>query len=83
MILMNYFYYFSVRPEKPVIRILETGESVEGYLGPYQIGSSLSLVCQVNGGKYFQFFVHERIVRYIRMLIIYLLFYVTKNALKI
>ena len=41
-----------MRPEKPVIRILETGDSVEGYLGPYQIGTSLSLVCQVNGGKW-------------------------------
>ena len=45
------FLFFSVRPEKPVIKMMETGESVEGYLGPYQIGSSLSLVCQVNGGK--------------------------------
>ena len=40
-----------MRPEKPIIKVLETGESVEGYLGPYQIGTSLSLVCQVNGGK--------------------------------
>lgn len=45
------FLFFLVRPEKPVIKMMETGESVEGYLGPYQIGSSLSLVCQVNGGK--------------------------------
>ena len=48
---ISYFLFFSVRPEKPVIKMMETGESVEGYLGPYQIGSSLSLVCQVNGGK--------------------------------
>ena len=40
-----------MRPDKPIIKVLETGESVEGYLGPYQIGTSLSLVCQVNGGK--------------------------------
>ena len=45
------FTSFSVRPDKPIIKILETEESVEGYLGPYQIGTSLSLVCQVNGGK--------------------------------
>ena len=45
------FTSFTVRPDKPIIKILETGESVEGYLGPYQIGTSLSLVCQVNGGK--------------------------------
>ena len=49
--LINFHFYFLVRPEKPVIKMMETGESVEGYLGPYQIGSSLSLVCQVNGGK--------------------------------
>ena len=50
-VLIEYFFHLSVRPEKPIIKVFETGESVEGYLGPYQIGTSLSLVCQVNGGK--------------------------------
>ena len=52
-----------MRPEKPIIKVLETGESVEGYLGPYQIGTSLSLVCQVNGGKLLFF---NKIRSYIR-----------------
>ena len=34
-----------------MIRLADTGHSVEGYLGPYQIGTQLTLVCQVNGGK--------------------------------
>ena len=34
-----------------MIRLADTGHSVEGYLGPYQIGTKLALVCQVNGGK--------------------------------
>ena len=46
--------FFAVPPSKPVILLAGTGslgQSVEGYLGPYQIGTRLSLVCQVNGGK--------------------------------
>ena len=48
--------FLLVPPSKPVIRLAAGGsvlghESVEGYLGPYQIGTRLSLVCQVNGGK--------------------------------
>nr|XP_040583949.1 nephrin-like isoform X1 [Lepeophtheirus salmonis] len=30
---------------------MDTGEIVKGYLGPFQIGSRLSLNCQVKGGK--------------------------------
>ena len=48
------FFSISVRPEKPVIKILQSGKAVDlekQYLGPYQIGTSLSLVCQVDGGK--------------------------------
>ena len=45
------FLFFPVPPSKPVIRLADGGQSVEGYLGPYQIGTRLALVCQVNGGK--------------------------------
>ena len=44
--------FFAVPPSKPVIRLGDSsGQSVEGYLGPYQIGTRLVLSCQVNGGK--------------------------------
>ena len=43
--------FFPVPPSKPLIRIYETGEIVQGYLGPYQIGTKLTLLCQVIGGK--------------------------------
>ena len=49
---MSLFYFFAVPPSKPVIRLGDSsGQSVEGYLGPYQIGTRLVLSCQVNGGK--------------------------------
>ena len=44
-------FSIAVPPSKPVIRLADTGHSVEGYLGPYQIGTKLALVCQVNVGK--------------------------------
>ncbi|XP_059088050.1 neural cell adhesion molecule 2-like [Tigriopus californicus] len=40
-----------VRPQKPLIRNFDSGDIVQGYLGPYQIGTRLSLLCQVIGGK--------------------------------
>ncbi len=60
----NCFLFFAVPPSKPAIRLADTGQSVEGYLGPYQIGTRLSLVCQVNGGKNnFPFFGPKEIER--------------------
>ncbi len=42
----------SVRPSKPVIRLADNGDPVlNSYLGPFQIGTRLALVCEVRGGE--------------------------------
>ena len=43
--------FFSVPPSKPKIILQPDNGMVEGYLGPYQIGTRLSLSCQVFGGE--------------------------------
>ena len=40
-----------MKPSKPVIKLADTGEEVKGYLGPFQIGKTLALMCEVKGGK--------------------------------
>ena len=67
---MFFLSLFSVRPQKPVIRLVDNSgageEEVEGYLGPFLIGTQLSLVCQVNGGKcvvYIRLFFSSAFVR--------------------
>ena len=51
---MTKILFFSVPPSKPRIALQpESGSgNVEGYLGPYLIGTRLSLSCQVFGGEY-------------------------------
>ena len=49
------FSSISVRPSKPLIRAMPNsgskGRIVQGYLGPFQIGTRLTLLCQVIGGE--------------------------------
>jgi len=47
----NIFSVFSVPPSKPKIILQPDNGNVEGYLGPYQIGTRLALSCQVFGGE--------------------------------
>lgn len=50
-LLMHYFTYFTVPPQKPTI-IDERGKEVPLVAGPYEEGGDMKLTCIVTGGKY-------------------------------